>query len=51
MWLEQRDLADNMYAITGNEADSCQCVIIGENLDEKRLRARLMPEKRRTIAK
>ena len=45
------DLADNMYAITGNEADSCQCVIIGENLDEKRLRARLRPENCRTIAK
>lgn len=37
------DLADRMYAITGSPYDECQCVIIGKNLDEKKIRSRLCP--------
>lgn len=32
------DLADKMYAITDSPADNCQCVFIGKNLNEKKLR-------------
>ncbi|RKM56668.1 GTP-binding protein [Butyrivibrio sp. X503] len=35
------DLADRMYAITDSPDDGCQCVFIGKNLDEKKLRKRL----------
>ncbi len=35
------DLADRMYAITDSPDDACQCVFIGKNLDEKKLRKRL----------
>ncbi len=37
------DLADRMYAITGSPDDECQCVIIGINLDEKKIKSRLCP--------
>ena len=37
------DLADRMYAVTGSPDDECQCVIIGKNLDEKKIRSRLCP--------
>ncbi len=37
------DLADRMYAITGSPDDSCQCVVIGQYLDEKKIRAALCP--------
>ncbi len=40
------DLADRMYAVTGSPDDECQCVIIGKNLDEKKIRERLCPVKR-----
>lgn len=37
------DLADRMYAITGSPDDECQCVVIGINLDEKKIKSRLYP--------
>ena len=40
------DLADRMYVATGSSDDECQCVIIGKNLDEKRIRSRLCPGSR-----
>lgn len=35
------DLADRLYAITDSPDDGCQCVFIGKNLDENKLRKRL----------
>ncbi len=43
------DLADRMYAITDSPDDACQCVFIGKNLDEKKLRKRLCGGERATI--
>lgn len=35
------DLADRMYAITDSQGDSSQCVFIGKNINEKKLRMSL----------
>jgi G3E family GTPase len=37
------DLADRMYIISGSPDDKCQCVVIGQGLDEKKIRSRLCP--------
>ena len=37
------DLADRMYIISGSPDDKCQCVVIGQGLDEKKIKARLCP--------
>ena len=41
------DLADRMYAITDTNADNCQCVFIGQNLDEKKLNTYLSGGRRK----
>ncbi|SDB32652.1 GTP-binding protein [Butyrivibrio sp. INlla16] len=43
------DLADSMYAVTDSPDDNCQCVFIGKNLDEKKLKDRLIGSSRRTL--
>ncbi len=43
------DLADRMYIISGSPDDKCQCVVIGQGLDEKKIRSRLCPG--RTVLK
>lgn len=40
------DLADRMYIISGSPDDKCQCVVIGQGLDEKKIRKRLCPGRR-----
>ncbi|MBR5355344.1 MAG: GTP-binding protein [Lachnospiraceae bacterium] len=40
------DLADNKYIISGSDDDTCQCVIIGQNLDEKNIKKALCPTKK-----
>ncbi len=45
------DLADRMYAIETSPDDKCQCVFIGKNLDEKRLRVRLLSGSRNALCK
>ena len=41
------DLADRMYAITDTNANNCQCVFIGKNLDEKKLNTYLSGGRRK----
>jgi G3E family GTPase len=47
LWVDNEflrfDLADRMYLITGSEDDNCQCVVIGQGLDEKKIKGRLSP--------
>ncbi len=43
------DLADRMYAITDTNANNCQCVFIGKNLDEKKLNTYLSGGRRRLL--
>lgn len=43
------DLADRMYAITDTSSDNCQCVFIGQNLDEKKLNTYLSRGRRRLL--
>lgn len=47
LWVDNEflrfDLADRMYLITGSPDDNCQCVVIGQGLDEKKIRQRLSP--------
>ncbi|RKM62317.1 hypothetical protein D6855_02550 [Butyrivibrio sp. CB08] len=37
------DLADRMYIMSDSPDDKCQCVVIGQGLDEKKIRERLSP--------
>ena len=50
LWVDNEslrfDLADRMYIITGSPDDNCQCVVIGQGLDEKKINRRLSPERR-----
>ena len=47
LWVDSEfvrfDLADRMYIISGSPDDKCQCVVIGQGLDEKKIRERLCP--------
>ncbi len=47
LWVDSEfvrfDLADRMYIISGSPDDKCQCVVIGQGLDEKKIRSRLCP--------
>lgn len=51
LWVDNEffrfDLADRMYLITGSNSDDCQCVVIGQGLDEKKIRRRLSPERKK----
>lgn len=45
LWVDNEfvrfDLADRMYVVSGSPENKCQCVVIGQHLDEKKIRKRL----------
>ncbi len=47
LWVDSEfvrfDLADRMYIISGSPGNKCQCVVIGQGLDENKIRSRLCP--------
>ena len=55
LWVDNEymrfDLAERLYAITGAEDDHCQCVVIGQYLDERKIKERLCPGSGRTLVK